>query len=140
MNEGIVFAVIAAIAEGVWVTMHKQASSYIDNLFGAILVSLTAVILGLLLLAPRLGTAIKATSSRGLIYVVLAGVAALAIDYLVLKAYTSGASVTVVGPIVIGGGVAASAIIGVMFGDALTVSGVSGVVLIAVGASILSRA
>ena len=45
MHPGIIFAVTAAFAFGIWTLFHDQASNYIDYLFGAIIVSLTSNLL-----------------------------------------------------------------------------------------------
>lgn len=42
----IIFAILAAVSFGSWTVFHKIASPYVNQIFGAILVSLTAVIFG----------------------------------------------------------------------------------------------
>lgn len=76
LSEGIIFAILGAVVFGLWTVFHKQASPYIDQLFGAILVSLTAVILGVILLIPRLKSTTFFTNPKGIIFAVLAGLMA----------------------------------------------------------------
>ena len=42
----ILFAILAAGSFGLWTVFHKLASPYVNQIFGAIIVSLTAVIFG----------------------------------------------------------------------------------------------
>ncbi len=109
---GIIFAVVAAIAFGLWTVFHQQAASHIDKLFGAILVSLTAVVIGAIILLPKIKNVTLYTNPKGIIFAVLAGACALAIDYFALKAYGAGLQVSIGGPIIIGGSVAIAARIG----------------------------
>ncbi len=97
MHPGIIFAVVAATAFGVWTVFHAQAASHINNLFGAIIISLTAVILGTIFLLPNLKGATLVTDTKGIIFAVLAGTMALTIDYFVLKAYGSGLTISPTG-------------------------------------------
>lgn len=138
MNPGIIFAIVAAIAFGVWTVFHQQASDKINYLFGAILVSLTAVIVGLLFLLPKLKSTQLYTNPKGILFAVLAGVCALAIDYFALKAYGSGLSVSVAGPIIISGSIAIAAVIGFFLGESITLIKIVGLLLILIGSGILS--
>lgn len=97
MDPGITFAIIAAIAFGIWTVFHQQASDKINYLFGAIIVSFTAVVVGLVFLLPKIKSTTLFSNPKGILFAVLAGVCALAIDYFALKAYGSGLSVSVAG-------------------------------------------
>ncbi len=138
MNSGILFAIITAVAFGVWTVFHQQAANKIDFLFGAILVSLTAAVLGLVFLLPKIKTTTLFTNPKGILFAVLAGVCALAIDYFALKAYGSGLAVSVAGPIIIGGSIAVAAIIGFLLGESVTLMKVLGLLLVIAGSGILS--
>lgn len=48
------FAILAAITFGFWTIFHKLASPYMDQVLGAVIVSLTAVVVGLFFLIPKL--------------------------------------------------------------------------------------
>lgn len=138
MNPGIIFAIIAAIAFGIWTVFHQQASDKINYLFGAIIISLTAVVLGLILLLPNIKTTTLFSNPKGILFAILAGICALAIDYFVLKAYHSGLAVSVVGPIVIGGSVAVAATIGFFLGESITAMKIVALLLVVVGSGILA--
>lgn len=102
--EGIIFALITAVSFGIWTVFHQQAAQHINPVFGAILVSLTAVILGSIILIPQIREITLFTNQKGIIFVILAGIAALALDIFALKTYASSIPVSVAGPIIIGGG------------------------------------
>ncbi|MFH1590194.1 MAG: EamA family transporter [archaeon] len=139
MNPGLIFAIGAAIVFGFWTVLHQQASPHIDKLFGAIIVSLTAVIVGLFFFIPKIKTTTLFTSPKGIIFVILAGICALALDVLVLKAYGSGIPVSVGGPIIIGGSIAIAALIGMAFlGESITILKVFSLLLIIAGSGILA--
>lgn len=136
--EGITFAIIAAFAFALWTVFHNQAAGHIDNLFGAIIVSLTAVILGLIFLLPRIKSTTLFSNPKGILFAVLAGVAALTLDFFVLKAYSSGLPVSIGGPIIIGGSIAIAIIIGFFLGETITLLKILGLVLVIGGASVLA--
>lgn len=138
MDPGISFAIIAAISFGLWTVFHQQAASSIDYLFGAIVVSLTAVIVGSLALFPNLKSTVLYTNQKGILFAALAGVAALAIDYFALKAYGSGLEISVGGPIIIGGSIAVASTIGFFLGESITLVKVLGLVLVIAGSVILA--
>lgn len=138
MNQGIIFAVIAASFFGVWTVFHQLASDRINYLFGAVLVSATATLLGLLLLLPKIKSAIFFSNPKGILYAVLAGICALGIDYFALKAYGSGLAVSVAGPIIIGGSIAMASAIGFFLGESITIIRVVGLFLVIIGSAVLS--
>lgn len=138
MHEGIIFAIVAAVAFGLWTVFHNQAANHIDNLFGAILVSLTAVILGAILIVPRLQTTTLFTNPKGILFAVLAGACALAIDFFALKTYGSGLQVSIGGPIIIGGSIAVAVFIGFLLGDSVTLVKVLGLTFIIAGSALLA--
>lgn len=135
----IIFAVLAAGAFGLWTVFHKLASPYIDQIFGAILVSLVAVIFGLIYFFVQQPHQKLVKDSRGVIFLILAGVSAFFIDYLALKAYSGGLSVAVGGPIIIGGSIGIAVIIGFFMGDQVTIPKLLGIFLLASGAAVLAR-
>jgi uncharacterized membrane protein len=136
--QGVLFAAITAIVFGLWTVFHKQAASYINNLFGAIVVSLTAVVLGLILFLPKMKTITLYTDPRGIIFAVLAGFCALAIDFFALKAYGSGLQMSIGGPIIIAGSVAIASFVGFFLGESITLTKICGLVLILIGSAVLS--
>ena len=138
MNPGIIFALIAAIAFGVWTVFHQLAADKINYLFGAIIVSLTAVVAGLTFLLPKIKTTTLYSNPKGILFAVLAGLCALAIDYFALKAYDSGLAVSVAGPIIIGGSIAIATLIGFFMGESITLMKVLGLSLVIAGSGILA--
>ncbi|MFA6047699.1 MAG: EamA family transporter [Parcubacteria group bacterium] len=138
MSSGIIFAIIAAVAFGLWTVFHQQASENINALLGAIIVSLTAVILGMIVIWPKFNSAVAEIKPKGILFAVLAGISALAIDYFALKAYGSGLSVSVGGPIIIAGSIAIASVIGFFLGESVTILKIAGLVLIIAGSAILT--
>lgn len=138
MNLGIIFAIIAAVAFGFWTVFHQLAADKVNYLFGAIIVSLTAVVAGLILLLPKIKSVTLYSNPKGVLFAVLAGVCALGIDYFALRAYNSGLAVSVVGPIIIGGSIAVAALIGFFMGDSISWFKLLGLLLVIVGAGILA--
>ena len=93
----IYFAIFAALAFGAWTVFHKLASPYINQTFGAILVSFTAIIVGAILLLPQLRSTQLVTNSKGIIFLVLAGACAFFIDFLLSTLIQKGYRLTLVG-------------------------------------------
>ncbi|MBN1645034.1 hypothetical protein JW851_03275 [Candidatus Woesearchaeota archaeon] len=137
MNPGIIFAIIAALAFGVWTVFHERAAGNIHYLFGAIIVSFTAVIAGLILLLPKIKSTTLYTHPKGILFAALAGLCALAIDVFALKAYGSGLSISIGGPVIIGGSVAIAALLGFFLGEAITLLKIIGLILVIAGSGIL---
>jgi len=139
VQEGIYFAVLAAISFGLWTVFHQQASKFINPIFGAILVSLTAVILGSFILLPQMKGITLFTNQKGILFVVLAGLLAFGIDYFALRTYSSGINISVGGPVIIGGSIALASIIGLFFlGEPISLLKIFGIVLVVIGSSILA--
>ncbi|MBU1037088.1 EamA family transporter [Patescibacteria group bacterium] len=138
MNPGIIFAIIAATAFGAWTVLHQQAANKINYLFGAIIISLTAAILGLMFLLPRIKTTTLFSNPKGILFAVLAGACALVIDYFALKAYGSGLTISIGGPIIIGGSIAIAALIGFFLGESITLIKVLGLLFVIIGSGILT--
>jgi len=139
MSQGILFAILGAVSFGLWTVFHQQASNHINSLFGAILVSFTAVVLGLLLFFPKMNETVLYTDSKGILFVVLAGMCALGIDYFALKAYASGLEISIVRPIVIAGSIVVAVIIGFLFlNESFSFLKLLGISLVVVGSGILA--
>ena len=134
----VVYAVLAASAAGFYTFFSKSAAPYVHQLFGAFMVSFTAAVLGLLLLLPKIKNLQLYTDQKGLIFVILTGVAAFSIDYFSLQAYSRGLPVTVGAPIFIAGGIIAALILGMITGESLTVTKMFGIVLVIIGGIIIT--
>jgi transporter family protein len=138
LAEGIIFAILGAVVFGLWTVFHQKAAPHIDQLFGAIIVSLTAVILGAILLLPKLKSTILFTNSKGILFAVLAGVMALFIDYFALMAYSKGVPISIGGPIIIGGSICLATVIGFFLGESITLLKVLALVLVIAGSAMLA--
>ena len=134
----IIFAILSAASFGLWTVFHKLASPYINQIFGAILVSFTAVIFGgIIFLLNMKGTQLY-SDPKGIFFIILAGIAAFFIDFLALQAYSKGLSLTIGGPIIIGGSMAVAVIIGFLLGEPITALKILGIALIVVGGVVLA--
>lgn len=137
--SAVFLAALAAVSFGFWTIFHKFASPHIDQVLGAIIVSLTAVMLGAVILLPRLKTKELVSDPKGILFVVLAGVCAFFIDFLALSAYSKGLPMSVGGPIIIGGSMAIATIVGFFLGETLDFLKLVALFLIIIGAAILAR-
>lgn len=134
----IIFAAIAALAFGAWTVFHKLASPHVNQAFGAILVSLVAVVVGSIWLIPRYQETKLISSPKGLVFLILAGVCAFFIDFLALQAYSRGLSLTIGGPLIIGGSIAVATIFGFFLGDSVTILKLIALALLVSGAALLA--
>jgi transporter family protein len=134
----IYFAIMAAASWGLWTVFHKSASTYINAIVGAIIVSTVAVITGFIMLAPKYKHITLFTSWKGILFVVLAGVMAFFLDYFTLSAFNKGLPVSIGGPIIIGGSVVIATVIGFFLGESFTLLKIVALVMLMGGAAILS--
>ena len=138
LMSAIVFAVLAAVAFGFWTVFHKLASTHVNQIFGALIVSLSAVILAALVLLPKIKSTQLVSDSKGVYFLIGAGICAFLIDYFALTAYSKGLPINIGGPIIIGGSIAVAAIIGFVLGDPITLPKLVGIGLLLSGAIVLS--
>lgn len=139
MNQGIGYAVTAAVAYGLWTTFQQLASSHINRLIGAIGISLTAVILGLVLLLVNVKETVIEIQPKGILFTLLAGVCALGIDYFALKTYSSGVELSTAAPIIVGGSIVVASGVGFLLGERVNGEKLLGVGFVLLGAVVLSR-
>lgn len=133
-------AMLAAVSMGLWVVFNKIAAGYVNQLLGAILLSVTAVTIGGTVFLLRGPQAVRlVTSPRGIVFIALAGAAAFSMDFLGLTAYSRGLPITVGGPIIIGGSIAVATLVGFSLGEAASLAKVIPIALIVVGAAMLAR-
>ena len=135
--HAIMFAILAALSFGLWTTFHRLAGALVGKVFGAILISLTAVIVGLPFFLLRDRSIPLYTNIKGVWFIIAAGVMAFLIDYFALQAYARNLPLTIGGPLIIGGALAATAVIGFFLGDTITPLKIIGIVLILAGGAIL---
>ena len=134
----MIFAVLAAGSFGLWTVFHKLASPYVNQIFGAIIVSLTAVIFGAVVFLFKARGVQLFSDPKGIFFIVLAGITAFFIDFLALQAYSRGLSLTIGGPIIIGGSMAVAVLIGFVLGEPITLLKILGIALIVAGGAVLA--
>lgn len=120
MNTGLTFAIVSAFAFGIWMMLQERAAVYIHPLFGAIIVFLSAVVVGAIIILPQLRSIILYNNSRGIVTSVIAGLCVLVVDYYTLKAYRAGLPITVGGPVLISGSIAITALGRFILGESVT--------------------
>ena len=134
----LIFAGLAAVSFGVWTVFHKLAAPHINQIFGAIVVSLTAVVFGTIVLLPQIKETQLFVNYKGILFLVLAGIAAFFIDFLALQSYSRGLPITIGGPIIIGGSIAIAAVIGFFLGESISFLKIFALILIIAGSGILA--
>jgi uncharacterized membrane protein len=135
--SAVFYAVIAAIAAGLYSYFQRLASPSVNQLFGALVVSAAALTIAALLLAFQLGKIRLLTNPTGLWFLLGAGAAAFSVDYFTLQAYSKGLPISVGAPIGIAAGVATAVVIGLLVGEQLSLAKLAGIVLVIVGGVIL---
>ncbi len=138
MRSGLFFAFFGAISSALWTVFHHEAASKVNPIVGAIIVSIFAMILGAIIFSFKYQASALVISKKGLLFLALVGVAAFASDYFALRTFASDLPVSIGGPILIGGGVALAATIGVIMGETLTWQIGVGIILVTVGASLIA--
>ncbi|KKQ74372.1 MAG: hypothetical protein US94_C0006G0007 [Berkelbacteria bacterium GW2011_GWB1_38_5] len=134
----IYLAILAAVSFGLWTVFHKVAAPHINQIFGAIIVSAVAVVVGLIVLIPRFKSIDLIQDWRGIVFVILAGITAFCIDFFALSAYGKGLPVSIGGPIIIGGSMALATVIGFFMGESVSFLKIIALMLIIGGSSILA--
>ena len=134
----IYLAILAAVSFGLWTVFHKLAAPHINQIFGAIIVSAVAVIVGFVILIPRFKSIELVQDWRGIVFVILAGITAFFIDFLALSAYGKGLPVSIGGPIIIGGSMVLATIVGFFLGESVSVLKIVALILIIGGSTILA--
>jgi uncharacterized membrane protein len=135
--SAVFYAVIAAIAAGLYSYFQRLASPNVNQLFGALVVSAAALTIAALLLVFQLGKIRLLTNPTGLWFLLGAGAAAFSVDYFTLQAYSKGLPISVGAPIGIAGGVATAVVIGLLVGEPLSLAKLAGIVLVIVGGIVL---
>ena len=139
--SGIHFAMLAGLSMGLWAAFTKLASGSINAAWAAAIVSIAAAAFGIIKLASTGQiAAITSPPPKIFLFLILTGAAAFALDYFGLKAYDTGLPLNVGGPIIIGVGILATALVGALFmGETVTLAKATGTILILAGAVLLSR-
>ncbi len=138
MNSSFYLVILAAFSLGLIQVLQKIASTKINPIIGAIIVSLIAVIVGIILAMSQIKLNTVQITYWGVFFVALAGIFAFGADYFTLKSYSSGLEISIIGPIIIGGSIAIATIVGFILGDKITLLKILGIAMVIGGASILS--
>jgi transporter family protein len=138
MSLGFVFAVLASLAFGTLPIFHKLASSWVHSIFGAFIVSLAAVLSASMFLLFRMKSITLFTHSKGILFAALAGVCAFLFDVFALRSYSSGLPVSIGGPLIVGGSIVVTTMLGFLLGESLVLMKVVGIALVIAGSCILA--
>jgi bacterial/archaeal transporter family protein len=138
MTFSIFLAFACAALFGVWNVLHAAASRHINSVLGAAIVAVASLVPAAIFSVRLLSSGPVQLSRAGIGFACLAGLCAFFIDYLALRAFSSGLEVSVGGPIIIGGGIMIVTLIGILLGDAVTPMKLLGVALVIVGVSLLA--
>ncbi len=109
----------------------------VNQLFGALLVSATALAIAALLISLQLQKIQLFTNFVGIWFLLCAGAAAFSIDYFTLQAYSKGLPISVGAPIGIAGGIATAVVIGLLLGEQVSLAKLTGIVLVVLGGIVL---
>lgn len=133
-------AIVTAIAFGLYNVFIKVSSDRIDQVLGAVILQVVALLLGGgFLLAQHLGGRELAISRSGLLYAALAGLAVGLAEILSFVVFARGAPASLGSPIIMGGSVLVAALLGVaVLRESLQWSHVGGIALIVGGIALLS--
>lgn len=119
----------------------KLAAGHIDQVLGALVLQVVAALAGAVVLGVwyRVSSKPLEVSSTGLGYAALAGLCVSAAEILAFVVFAAGAPVSLGAPVILGGTVLYSAFAGVLvLREAVTLSQMSGAVLIVGGVALLS--
>jgi bacterial/archaeal transporter family protein len=136
--NAIIFAVIAALAAGLYSVLQRVTAPHVNQAFGALVISLMAAAISLaVLLATRDGRPLYA--DPGIFWwLALVGLAAFSVDYFSLHAYSRALPLSVGSPIFIGGSIMTATLAGLAMGESATLAKFLGIVLVIAGALVLS--
>lgn len=139
MLQGLFFAFLAAGSAAGITLLYDAAAKSVSSLVGAIIISATATILGLLFLIPKFSNTDWVLDKRVWLLLITSGIMALCIDYFSIRAFTSNVDVSVVGPIISGGSIFIVASVGVLFlGESLNLLKLVGLISVFIGVVCLS--
>ena len=133
-------AVLTAVAFGVYNVFIKLSSGRIDQILGAVVLQTVAALVGGgVALALRLGGRSFAVTGAGLGWAVAAGIAVGLAEIATFVLFSRGAPVAVATPIIMGGSVVVTALVGLaVLGERLAAPQLGGIVLVAAGIALLS--
>lgn len=133
-------AILTAVAFGLYNVFIKVSSDRIDQVLGAVVLQLVALLLGGAYLAfLRAGGKQFHVTSSGLLAAVAAGAAVGIAEILTFFVFGRGAPASLGSPIIMGGSVLVAAVIGILvLREGLGIWQIAGVVLIVAGIALIS--
>jgi transporter family protein len=137
MSTNILYVIIGALGTGLWNVFISSASRQMHPLLGALITELTAFSAGVLIFLPVLSGGFPKVSVRAVVMCMLAGLSVLLADFFILKAYKQGVPISIGGPIIIGGSIVVVTLMGLFWGERLTLLKALSILMIVSGASIL---
>lgn len=138
MPRGLGFILIAATAGGAWSALMNRASREVDPLMAPIVAEATGVMLALLILSTRIRETGVQMTSRGFGLLLAAGVCVFSVDYFTARGYALRLPVSIGAPVFLAGAIVVASLLGLAFGESMSVRKGAGILLIAAGAAVLA--
>lgn len=144
--RGWFFVICAMVCEVSYASFHRAAGPLINGISGTIVLSFTACITALLFFALfKIFGAVEFfgdsdLSIRGVKYAMAVGASACGIDIFTLAAYGQGMKLSIAGPLILGGGIGLTPLIGyLIFKEKISFYQAFGILLILIGSIALLR-
>lgn len=138
MNRGMYLVIISAFSMGLWHVCVSAASKEVHPVLGAVIIELTALLIGGLVLLPVLRAGTMTFSLKGIILVMLGGLCVLSADIFALRAYGKGVPISIAGPVMVGGSIVVVSIAGLVLGEKLSLIKALAIIMIIAGSSTLA--
>lgn len=137
----ILLALLTALFYGAYNFFIKISSGYINQIAGAVILQLVALLIGTgILLFLKLTNSVIEISNKGVLYAVLAGVFVGLAEIISFIVFSKGVSVSTGLPIIIGGSIVIGSILGIVFlKESLTPLHILAIALIVLGIIILVK-
>lgn len=139
MSRSMLFVLFAASAAGLWSVLISRASKLVNPLAGVGVVEGSALILVLILLFRQRIDLSSALTPAGVGLLVLCGLCVFSVDYFSLRAYEMGMELSVGAPTIAAGAILIPALVGLILGEGLSLSKLTGIGLIGAGVVLLAR-
>ncbi len=134
------FALLTAFSFGLYNFFIKVASGSINQILGAVLLQLVAVIAGLAVLAYlKISNQNIEYTTKGIYYSCLAGLFVGIAEILTFYVFSKGVPASVGTPVIIGGSIVAATILGILFlKEQMSLIQILGILMITGGVALLS--
>jgi len=138
MTRGLGLITIAAVAAGAWSALMSRASREVDPLMAPVVAEMTAVLIGLTILAGRLRDGGLQVSQRGIGLLLAAGVCVFSVDYFTARGYALRLPVSVGTPVFLSVTIVTATLIGLLLGESMSLRKGLGILLVGTGAVLLA--